>query len=130
MREPWRYKVEQICQTWRHLVFAHISYLHLCLVCTHGTSEAVHPSPPPFLPDINYLDEDHLTTEDKGDVILAMRHRDHIRRVRLEISVPNLQRFIMAMDEIFPVLNCLYLAPMFTEHWYHFSNYSKHYIYW
>jgi hypothetical protein len=57
---------------------------------------------------IDHLDEDNvITTEDEEGIILALQHHDRVRRIRLRNSMPNLQRFIIALDGEFPILEYL-----------------------
>lgn len=51
------------------------------------------------------------TTEDEEDILLALQNRERVRRIRLLVPIPNLQKLIMAMDEEFPMLEYLYIAP-------------------
>jgi hypothetical protein len=113
-RERWWYKLVQVCQRWRHLVLASASYLDLCLVCTFGTPVAdmlAHSPPLPLLLDHLYRERDHVTAEDEEGVFLALQHRNRVRRIRLRMPLPNLQRLIVAIDGEFPVLEYLYFGP-------------------
>ena len=68
---------------------------------------------PPLPLIIDYVKKEHaLTAEDEGDIILALQHRDRVRRIRLWMLLPNLQRLLVAMDEEFPMLEYLYVAPL------------------
>ena len=70
---------------------------------------------PPFPLVIEYNDTEgnrELTAEDEDGIILALEQRDRVRRVRLQMSVPNLQKIIMAIDEEYPVLEYLIIHPL------------------
>ena len=68
-----------------------------------------HSPPLPLI--IDRLDEDHrVTAEDEEGIILALQHRDRVRRIRLEMPASNLQRLITAIDDEFPMLEYLYIA--------------------
>ena len=70
---------------------------------------------PPFPLVIEYNDTGgnrELTAEDEDGIILALEQRDRVRRVRLQMSVPNLQKIIMANDEEYPVLEYLVIHPL------------------
>ncbi|KAI0295737.1 hypothetical protein BC826DRAFT_269012 [Russula brevipes] len=112
-RERWWYKLAQVCQRWRYLILASPSYLRLCLVCTYGTPVAdmlAHSPPLPLV--IDYVDRYRkVTTQDEEGVVLALQHRDRVRRIRLRMPIPNLQELVAAMDDEFPVLEYLYIAP-------------------
>ena len=83
--ERWWYRLVKVCHRWRYIVFQSASYLRLCLVCARGTPVAdmlAHSPPLPIV--VNYFDKDHdITAEDKAGVILALQHRDRVRRIRL-----------------------------------------------
>ena len=70
-----------------------------------------HSPPLPLI--IDYLDEVHTTAEVQESVVLALRHRDRVRRIRLQLPPRNLQRLISAIDGEFPMLEYLYFAPPF-----------------
>jgi hypothetical protein len=71
---------------------------------------------PPF-PLIIDLDDPHrdLTTEDEEGMTLALQHRDRVRCIHLEIPVPSLQKLLKAIDDEFPMLEYMHIAPP-TEH--------------
>ena len=69
-----------------------------------------HSPPLPLI--IDYDDEhDALTAEDEEAIVLALGHRYRVRRIRLAMPFPNLQKLIMAMDEEYPVLEYLIVGP-------------------
>jgi len=65
-------------------------------------------SPP--LPLIIYHDDDP-TTEDEEGIILALQHRERVRRIRFVMPVSRLQKLITAIDGEFPELEFLKLGP-------------------
>ncbi|KAH9955737.1 hypothetical protein BC827DRAFT_1158090 [Russula dissimulans] len=94
-RERWWYKLAQ--------------HLHLSLICTPGTPVAEMLRHSPLLPLIIDYD-DHsgpIAIEDKEGIMLALKHRDRVCRIRLDIPVPNLQRILMALEGEFPILEFL-----------------------
>jgi hypothetical protein len=112
-RERWWYELVQVCRRWRHIVFESASHLRLSLVCARGTPVAdmlAHSPPLPLV--IDHLDQNHdITAEDHDEegIILALQHRDRVRRVRLRKSIPILQKIINALDGEFPILEYLYI---------------------
>ena len=106
-------------------MFESASHLRLSLVCTRGTPVAemlAHSPPLPLV--IDHLDQSHdvaAEDPDEAGIILALRHRDRVRRVRLRKSIPVLQKIINALNGEFPILEYLYvryrkfLRPM-VEH--------------
>jgi hypothetical protein len=68
-------------------------------------------SPPlPLIIGHNHPDHD-LTAEDEEGIMLALQHRDRVRRIRLEMPVASLQKVIPAIDDEFPVLEFLDIGP-------------------
>jgi hypothetical protein len=66
---------------------------------------------PPLPLVIDHIGDDHdITTEEEEGIVLALRHRERVRRIRFQMPVPNLIRLITAIDEEFPILDYLYLA--------------------
>ena len=59
---------------------------------------------PPLPLDIEYRD---ITAEDEEETIPALKQRDRVRHARLEMSVPNLQKLIVSIEEEYPILECL-----------------------
>ncbi len=115
--EHWWFKLAHVCQRWRNLILGSPSYLGLCLVCTMGTPVAdmlAHSPPLPLVIDAFNQDRD-ITAEDEDGIILALQQRDRIRRIRLEIPAPNLQYLITAIDEEYPMLEYLTMAPLFKD---------------
>ena len=112
--EHWWFKLTHVCQRWRNLILGSASYLGLCLLCTDGTpaSDMLAHSPPlPLV--IEYLEKDNnadITAKNEEAIILALEQRDRVRRIRLQISLLKLQKFIMAMEGEYPILEYLILA--------------------
>ena len=107
----WWYGLAHVCQRWRNVVLGSASYLGVSLVCTYGTPVAVmlaHSPPLPLV--IDYCHGDRDITKDEG-AILALKHRDRVRHVRLFIPVASLQKLIAAMDEEYPILEYLIIWP-------------------
>jgi hypothetical protein len=75
---------------------------------------------------IDHLDEKrHVTTEVEEGILLALQQRDRVRRIRLQMSVPNLQKFVLAIDDECPLLEYLYITPLpknDTSIWKHFKH--------
>jgi len=66
---------------------------------------------PPLPLVIDHVGDDHdITTEDEEGILLALQHRDRVRRIRFQMPVSNLVRLITVIDEEFPILDYLYLA--------------------
>jgi hypothetical protein len=114
-REYWWYKLVQVCRRWRYLVFRSVFHLGLCLRCTNGTPVAdmlEHSPPLPLVIDY-YIDGNRgLSEEDEKGIMLALQHRDRVRRIRLLMPHQDLQKFIAAIGKEFPMLEFLYLSPL------------------
>jgi hypothetical protein len=112
-RERWWYKPVQVCRRWRYLILDSASHLGLCLVCTHGTPVAdmlAHSPPFPLVIDYDYPKQDLAAEEEEG-IMFALQHRDRVCRINLRMPVPGLQKVITALDDEFPMLEYLYIAP-------------------
>jgi hypothetical protein len=124
--ELWWYNLAHVCQRWRNLIFGSASYLGLCLVCTFGTPVAdmlAHSPAFPLAVDYSNKLRDFeimfgikknrdIAAEDEEGIMLALEQRDRVRRIRfVNIPLLKLQKFIMAMDEEYPVLEYLILEP-------------------
>jgi hypothetical protein len=69
----------------------------------------------PLLPlIIDYEDRD-ITAEDEEAIMLALEQRDRVRRIRLYMTVLQLQKLIMAIDGEYPILEYLILADLLEE---------------
>ena len=108
----WWYKLAHVCQRWRNVILGSASYLGVSLLCTYGTPVAdmlAHSPPLPLAIDYRHRDRD--ITEDEEGAILALKHRDRVRHVRLHMPVTSLQKLIATMDEEYPFLEYLIIAP-------------------
>ena len=111
--ERWWYKLVHVCRRWRNLILGSSSYLGLCLVCTNGTPVAdmlAHSPPLPLVIEYDYEDPD-LATEDEEGFTLAFQDRNRVRRVRLRMPVPTLQKLMIAISEGYPKLEYLIIVP-------------------
>jgi hypothetical protein len=107
-RERWWHKLTHVCQRWRYIILGSASHLHLSLVCTWGTPVAdmlAHSPPLPLV--VDYFEVRDITANDEEEISLALEQHHRVRRVRLWMPILNIQKFIMAMDEEYPVLEYL-----------------------
>jgi hypothetical protein len=107
--ERWWYSLVQVCRRWRYLVLESASFLGLSLLCTYGTPVAdmlAYLLPLPLIIDYNEQ-YDELTADDEAEIILALRHYDRIRCIRLMESFRVLQRLLMVLQGEFPNLEYL-----------------------
>ena len=114
--ERWWYRLAHVCQRWRNIILGSPSYLGLCLVCTYGTPVAdmlLHSPPLPLIIDYEY--DNIITAEDEKAIMLALEQRDRVRRIRFDLPVLKLQKFIMAFDGEYPTLEHLILLGPYEE---------------
>ena len=112
-RERWWYKLAQVCRRWRRVLLGSASYLNLCLVCTYGTPVAdmlAHSPPLPLVLDYFRTDGD-INTEDEEGVKLALEEHDRVRRIRLRVPAPKLQKLFVAINREYPALEYLIMQP-------------------
>jgi hypothetical protein len=110
--EQWWFRLVQVCRRWRYIVLESASRLRLSLVCARGSpvADMLAHSPLPVI--IDHFDKHHdITAEDAEGIILALQHRDRVRRIRLRKSVPILQKVINSLDGDFPILEYLLIEP-------------------
>jgi hypothetical protein len=109
IRERWWCRLVQVCRRWRYIVLESASHLRLSLVCVRGTPVAdmlAHSPPLPVI--IDHFDRYHeITAEDAEGIILALQHRDRVRRIRLRKFVSILPKLINFLDGEFPILEYL-----------------------
>ena len=108
-RERWWNKLIQVCRRWRYLVLDSAYHLRVSLVCARGTPVAdmlAHSPPVPLVID-HFNTYQGLTSEDEEGIILALQHRDRVRRIRLLKPIPILQKLVVALDGEFPILEFL-----------------------
>ncbi len=111
--EKWWYKLAHVCQRWRNLILGSTSHLGLYLVCTSGTPvvDMLEHSPPlPLIIDYDKYYDD-IPVEDEKGIFLSLEQRDRVRRIRLRLRAPILQKLIMAINEEYPILEYLILVP-------------------
>ena len=113
----WWYQLAQICGRWRRLILESISYLRLCLVCTNGTpvADMLAHSPSSSLPLIinftHILHDLDITTEDEGGIVFALQQRNRVRHIHFRMPIRSLERFIMAIDGKYSMLESLVVLP-------------------
>jgi hypothetical protein len=65
---------------------------------------------------IHYTFHDrYITSQDEEESDLALSYRHRIRRIRLQMPAQNLQKLVMSIDDEFPILEDLMLAPSLTS---------------
>ena len=116
VQERWWYKLAQVCRRWRYLILQSVSHLDICLLCTYGTPVTdmlAHSPPLPLI--IDYLDKGPDITAKEEDILLALQHRDRVRRISLRMPVATLRRLVIAIDEEFPMLDYLYIGDLTND---------------
>ena len=109
----WWYRLAQVCQRWRNLIFGSASHLCLSLICTNGTPVENMLAHSPALPlTVDYAGGDNITAEDEERILLALKQRHRVRHLRLFFPVQNLRKLVMAIDEEFSILEYLIVYPL------------------
>ena len=106
-RERWWYKLAHVCRGWRYLILGSASHLGLHLLFTHDTPVAdmlAHSPPLPLI--IDHFDHG-IWAHDRHGIMLALLHRDRVRRIRLTGHIPFIEWLIVAIDYEFPMLEYL-----------------------
>lgn len=110
-RIGWR-KLSHVCRRWRHLIHSSAFHLGLHIHCTNGTPlvhTLDHLPPLPLL--ITYrVTNATISRKDEMGIYCAMRLRDRVRTIELDLPPSILHKFIMLMDEPFPILERLSLS--------------------
>jgi hypothetical protein len=108
--QRWWYKLAHVCRLWRILILESPPRLFdLHLYCTNGVPVADMLAHSPLLPIvIHYHHHWVITAKDVSGILLALRHRDRVRRVDLW-NLPNLRKVIAAMGGQFLILERLYI---------------------
>jgi hypothetical protein len=105
-RQRWWYKLVQVSRKWRYLILASPMLLDIHLLCSYGVHVADMLAHYPSLPlTIWYTNSRHeMTVKDEQGALLALSHRDRVRRISLYMPALRLRKLISAMDETFPNL--------------------------
>ena len=111
-RERWWHRLIQVCRRWRYLLLESAFHLQISLVCARGTPVAdmlaYSPSTLPLIID-HFEDDQYLTSEDEKGIILALQHRDRVRRIRIIKPTPILQKLVISLHGEFPILEFLFI---------------------
>ena len=111
-RGRWWYRLAQVCQRWRNIILGSASYLGVSLVCSSGTPVAdmlAHSPPFPLVLEYN----GRITADDEVGILLALKQRERVLRVRLNVIMPvtSRRKLVAAMDEEYPILEHLIIGP-------------------
>jgi hypothetical protein len=68
-----------------------------------------HSPPLPLVIEHDYKESD-IASEDEEGLILALKQRNRIRRICLRMAFLKLQKFIMTINEEFPILEYLFIV--------------------
>jgi hypothetical protein len=106
----WWYKLAHVCRQWRNIILESPSRLDLHLLCTNGVPVAdmlIHSPPLPLIIFYDTIGRE-ITAEDESSILLALSHRDRVRRIAFW-KVPNQGKFIAVMDDQFTILERMYI---------------------
>jgi hypothetical protein len=112
----WWYKLAHVCRRWRNVILASPIHVGVHLLCTHGTPVARMLAHSPPLPIIIYYmgNVGKSAADDEEDILLALKHRDRVRRIGLSVPAPNLRKLVGAIDNEFPLLERLFISHRTT----------------
>jgi len=106
----WWCELTWVCRKWRRLMHTSPSYLGISLLCRPGTPVSRMLASFPLIID-HVPPDDHIPAAGGEGIIFALKHRNRVRRIRLQVFVPSMTRLIEALDEEFPLLEYLYIKP-------------------
>jgi F-box-like len=108
--QRWWYKLAHVCRQWRNIILDSPSRLDLHLLCTNGVPVADMLTHSPPLPLTISYDAIHrgMTAEDESSILLALSHRDRVRRICFWM-LTNVDKFVTVMDDQFPILERMYI---------------------
>ena len=111
IRLRWR-KLSHVCQRWRHLVYSSAFHLGMHISCTNGTPIVdILDHLPPLPLFVSYQDTNAMISEqDEFGIYHALRLRDRVQTIELDLPPWILHRFFLLMDEPFPILEVLSLT--------------------
>ncbi|KAI0282458.1 hypothetical protein BGY98DRAFT_1184297, partial [Russula aff. rugulosa BPL654] len=70
---------------------------------------------PPLPLTVDYRSYVDITAEDEEGILLALEQRHRVRHLRLAFPDQILRKFVMAIDEEFPILEYLVLYPLLKD---------------
>ena len=118
-RERWWHRLMQVCRRWRYLLLDSAFHLQISLVCAPGTPVAymLAHSPPSIPLIIDHFDDEYedLTAEDEKGIILALQHRDRLRRIRIVKPTPILLNGEFPILEFLLIWHQRYYVPIIDQ---------------
>ncbi|KAI9457249.1 hypothetical protein BJY52DRAFT_1273605, partial [Lactarius psammicola] len=110
-------KLSHVCRRWRQLMYSSAFHLGMHILCTYGTpivDTLDHLPPLPLF--VNYPNTNMtMSWQDKLGLYHALELRDRVRRIDLHLPPSILHKFLMPMDEPFPILEHLSLSVTVDE---------------
>ena len=108
-------KLSHVCQRWRQLIYECTSYLGMHIKCTNGSPIVDTLDHLPSLP--LFVDYRHigpritmLTEQDELGIYNALRLHGRVHHIDLKLPPSILRKFVLLMDEQFPILEHLSLS--------------------
>jgi hypothetical protein len=107
----WWYTLAHVCQRWRRVLFATPTRLGITLVCNSRTPVVDMLANSPPLPLIIYWGNPGTLDTDGSvkNVLLALSHRDRVRRLTLHMSETSMCEVFSSMKGPLPMLETLQL---------------------
>ncbi|KAH8989024.1 hypothetical protein EDB86DRAFT_3201769 [Lactarius hatsudake] len=110
-------KLSHACQRWRHLVYSSAFHLGVHIQCTNGTPRVEtlgHLPPFPLFVDYRCATAS-ISGQDESGIYHALLLRDRVRRIVLHLPPLIFHKFLMLVDEPFPILEYLSLSSTIDE---------------
>ena len=116
----WWCKLPHVCQRWRHLIYESASHLGMHIKCTNGSPKVAmldHLPPLPLFVDYRYTGPGFtmLTEQDELGIYHALRLRDCVHHIDLNLPPSVLHKVVTLLNEQFPILEHLSLAYSATS---------------
>jgi len=70
---------------------------------------------PPLPLTVDYRGSNGISAEDEEGLMVALEQRDRVRHLRLSLPVRNLQKFVVAIDGEFPILEYMVVGPPIVD---------------
>jgi hypothetical protein len=110
----WKWhRLVHVCRRWQQIVFSSPLRLDLELLCTYGTPVwerlACWPAFPLAIDYGNIWDKD-ITPQDEVNIFVALKQRDRVRHIYLNVSNLLMEKLFAVMEEPFSALTHLLLS--------------------
>ena len=109
------FKLAHVCRRWRDLIYKSAMHLDAYILCTEGAPVVDKLSLLPPLPLVLDYRSNSIGARDELGICHALRLRNRVRRVDLQVPPSRLRNLRGLMDEPFPILEHLSLSSTVNE---------------